>query len=83
VDDSATLRNTLQVLGVLTAAESAFVAVKDGRNPGAYTLWLSHRHNGAEFRRPRGPEAAFKHAAGFPVAVKAESAEAAARQAQL
>jgi len=33
------LWNALQDLGVLTAAEPAFVVVKDMRNPGAYTLW--------------------------------------------
>lgn len=76
------LWNALQDLGVLTAAEPAFVVVKDRRNPGAYTLWRPDRHaNAVDFRRLQGPEVIFKHATGFLAVVKAESAEAAARQA--
>ena len=77
------LWNALQDLGVLiTAAEPAFVVVKDRRNPGAYTLWRPDRHaNAIDFRRLQGPEVIFKHATGFLAVVKAESAEAAAKQA--
>jgi len=76
------LWNALQDLGVLPAAEPAFVVVKDRRNPGAYTLWRPDRHaNAVDFRRLQGPEVIFKHATGFLAVVKAESAEAAARQA--
>jgi len=76
------LWNALQDIGVLTAAEPAFVVVKDLRTPGAYTLWRPDRHaNAVDFRRLQGPEVVFKHATGFLAVVKAESAEAAARQA--
>jgi hypothetical protein len=76
------LWNALQDLGVITAAEPAFVVVKDRRNPGAYTLWRPDRHaNAIDFRRLQGPEVIFKHVTGFLAVVKAESAEAAAKYA--
>jgi hypothetical protein len=68
---SNTLWNALQDLGVLTAAEPAFVVVKDRRNPGAYTLWRPDRHaNAVDFRRLQGSEVVFKHATGLLAVVK-------------
>jgi hypothetical protein len=74
--------NALLDLSILREDEPAVVAVKDIRNPGAYSLWRPDRHKDKiDFRKLQGEKVIFKHQSGFMAVVKAENAEEAAKYA--
>jgi hypothetical protein len=74
--------NALLDVGVLKEDEPIVVAVKDIRNPGAYSLWRPDRHKDKiDFRKLQGEKVIFKHQSGFMAVVKAENAEEAAKYA--
>lgn len=75
------LWNAVQDLGHAPPGP-AFIAVKDRRNPGAYTLWRPDKYaKEIDFRKLSGHPLLFKHASGFMAVVKATSAQEAAEWA--
>ncbi|CCC81496.1 hypothetical protein [Thermoproteus tenax] len=84
VEDSVSptaLWNALLDLGVLREEEPAIVAVRDLRNPGAYSLWRPDRHKQIDFRKLAGDRVIFRHQSGFMAVVRADSAEDAVKYA--
>lgn len=85
VDDNApptAIWNALLDLSVVREDEPVIIAVKDLRNPGAYSLWRPDRHKDRiDFRKLTGDRVVFKHQSGFMAVVKAENAEDATKYA--
>lgn len=83
VEDSApptAIWNALLDLSVIKEEEPVIIAVKDLRNPGAYSLWRPDRHKDRiDFRKLQGDSVVFKHQSGFMAVVRANSAEDAVR----
>ncbi|MEM1638131.1 MAG: hypothetical protein QW247_10535 [Pyrobaculum sp.] len=83
VEDSApptAIWNALLDLSVIKEEEPVVIAVKDIRNPGAYSLWRPDRHKDRiDFRKLQGDAVIFKHQSGFMAVVKADSAEEAVK----
>ncbi len=85
VDDNVpptALWNALLDLSIIREEEPVIIAVRDLRNPGAYSLWRPDRHKDRiDFRELTGDRVVFRHQSGFMAVVKAESAEDAVKYA--